>query len=112
MKKLTAWVRTAIQRWVDVRIDLIVDILSELPLSGTYYGREIIDRSKGKLSRWTIYSLLSELERNGIVTSSLEVLPERSPPGLIPRRKYALSDFGMEIAFMRKGTTHRKVGQA
>ena len=66
---------------------LIIEALVE---EGEQYGLQLVDASKGRLKRGTVYVTLSRMEDKGLVHSRTEVR-EKNLPGL-PRRLYAPTD--------------------
>lgn len=59
------------------------------------YGLELVDRSKGKLKRGTVYVTLNRMEEKGFVESSLDPAPT-GYAGL-PRRRYRATGAGVRV---------------
>jgi len=70
---------------------LILDLLE----SGDRYGLQLVDHSKGRLKRGSVYVTLARMEAKRFVESRQD---ERaaSTPGL-PRRLYAATRYGLKV---------------
>ncbi len=56
------------------------------------FGLEIVQQSEGKLSKWSIYLLLSSMEDAGHITSNKEELPKGEQR--LARRLYIITQDG------------------
>lgn len=70
-------------------------ILQLLIANGEMYGLEMIESSKGKLKRGTIYVTLQRMGDKGYVESREE--PREHPEIGIPRRKYSATGLGERV---------------
>ena len=71
-------------------------VILELLLRGhEMYGLELVDASRRRLKRGTVYVTLQRMEEKGYVQSRLEA-PDRSTPGL-PRRLYEATAAGRRV---------------
>jgi DNA-binding PadR family transcriptional regulator len=70
---------------------LILDLLR----TRQRYGLELVDASRGRLKRGSIYVTLARMETKGFVES----WQEERPPGAIglPRRIYRATDYGLKV---------------
>jgi PadR family transcriptional regulator PadR len=70
---------------------LIIDLLGD----SERYGLELVDSSRRRLKRGTIYVTLARMEKKGFVESRQEELR----PGAIglPRRLYRVTSYGMKV---------------
>lgn len=70
---------------------LILDLLD----SGERYGLELVEFSRGRLKRGSIYVTLGRMETKGFVTSRQE---ERTPGAIgLPRRLYQATAYGLKV---------------
>lgn len=72
---------------------LILELL--LTQNKEMYGLELIEASKGRLKRGTIYVTLQRMTKKGLVESREEARP--APEIGIPRRLYVASGFGVRV---------------
>ena len=70
---------------------LIIDLLRD----GERYGLELVEASRGKLKRGTIYVTLVRMEKKGFVESRQEE-PRAGAIGL-PRRMYRVTPYGLKV---------------
>ena len=70
-------------------------ILSLLADGGPLYGLELVDDSRGRLKRGTVYVTLGRMEDKGLITSRTEDPPEGA--GGLPRRLYRPTAQGLRI---------------
>ena len=71
-------------------------VILELLLEGhEMYGLELVDASRRRLKRGTVYVTLLRMEEKGYVESRLEA-PDGSTPGL-PRRLYRATVTGRQL---------------
>lgn len=70
---------------------LVLELLRE----GERYGLELVEASRGRLKRGTVYVTLGRMERKGFVESRQEA----QPPGAIglPRRLYTATAYGLKV---------------
>ena len=68
---------------------LILELLVE---ESELYGLQLVEASKGKLKRGTVYVTLGRMEEKGFITSRLEKAP--ADEGGLPRRLYKASAYG------------------
>jgi DNA-binding PadR family transcriptional regulator len=66
----------------------VLQILEQRPDA---FGVDIVLWSNGALERGTVYVTLAWLQDRGLIESSFERI---TPPGLIPRRQYRLTESG------------------
>jgi PadR family transcriptional regulator PadR len=59
------------------------------------YGLELVNASKGRLKRGTVYVTLGRMEDKGFVTSRLEDAPAEA--GGLPRRLYQATALGRRV---------------
>jgi PadR family transcriptional regulator len=59
------------------------------------YGLQLVDNSRGRLKRGTVYVTLGRMEDKGLVESEHEPAPERQ--GGLPRRMYRTSAHGARV---------------
>jgi PadR family transcriptional regulator PadR len=59
------------------------------------YGLELVNASKGRLKRGTVYVTLGRMEDKGFVTSRLEDAPAEA--GGLPRRLYEATALGRRV---------------
>jgi PadR family transcriptional regulator len=70
---------------------LVLDLLE----SSERYGLELVDASKGRLKRGSIYVTLGRMEAKGFVESRQE---ERLPGAIgLPRRLYKPTPYGLKV---------------
>jgi PadR family transcriptional regulator, regulatory protein PadR len=70
---------------------LILDLLE----NGERFGLELVDASKGRLKRGSVYVTLSRMESKGFVESHQE---ERAPGAIgLPRRMYRATGYGLKV---------------
>jgi PadR family transcriptional regulator PadR len=71
---------------------LILDLLVR---EKALYGLQLVDASKGRLKRGTVYVTLGRMEDKGFITSALE----DAPPGAggLPRRLYSVTATGRRM---------------
>jgi len=75
---------------------LILDLLD----SGERYGLELVESSRGRLKRGSIYVTLGRMETKGFVTSRQE---ERTPGAIgLPRRLYQATAYGLKVRDARR----------
>jgi len=70
-------------------------ILELLTREGELYGLQLVDASKGRLKRGTVYVTLGRIEDKGYVTSRAEDAPDGA--GGLPRRLYEATPFGVRV---------------
>jgi DNA-binding PadR family transcriptional regulator len=70
-------------------------LVLELLRDGERYGLELVEASRGRLKRGTVYVTLGRMERKGFVESRQEA----QPPGAIglPRRLYTATGYGLKV---------------
>ena len=59
------------------------------------YGLQLVEESKGRLKRGTVYVTLGRMEEKGLIESELEPAPEGR--GGLPRRMYRATRRGVRI---------------
>ena len=70
---------------------LILDLLE----NSERFGLELVDASKGRLKRGSVYVTLSRMEAKGFVQSRQE---ERAPGAIgLPRRMYRATAYGLKV---------------
>ena len=70
---------------------LVLDLLE----SSERYGLELVDASKGRLKRGSIYVTLGRMEAKGFVESRQE---DRAPGAIgLPRRLYRPTPYGLKV---------------
>jgi DNA-binding PadR family transcriptional regulator len=70
---------------------LVLDLLE----SSERYGLELVDASKGRLKRGSIYVTLGRMEAKGFVESKQEA---RAPGAIgLPRRLYRPTPYGLKV---------------
>ena len=70
---------------------LVLDLLE----SSERYGLELVDASKGRLKRGSIYVTLGRMEAKGFVESRQE---DRAPGAIgLPRRLYRPTAYGLKV---------------
>ncbi len=70
-------------------------ILELLAAKGRMYGLQLVSGSDGRLKRGTVYVTLGRMEQKGLVESEPEKLSDDS--GLVPRRMYRATAFGVRV---------------
>lgn len=70
-------------------------LVLELLLDRDSYGLQLVDVSRGRLKRGTVYVTLGRMEEKGYITSKLEPAP--SGVGGLPRRIYAATPLGRRM---------------
>jgi PadR family transcriptional regulator, regulatory protein PadR len=70
-------------------------VLELLVSSGTMYGLQLVDSSRGRLKRGTIYVTLGRMEEKGLVESRHETA--RDDSDVIPRRRYRATAHGERV---------------
>lgn len=70
-------------------------ILDQLVAGGAKYGLQLVDESRGRLKRGTVYVTLGRMEEKGLVSSQPEA-PSRDD-GAIPRRMYHATALGRRV---------------
>lgn len=80
-------------------------ILSLLAAGDPLYGLQLVDESRGKLKRGTVYVTLGRMEDKGLITSRTEEPPDGA--GGLPRRLYRPTAQGLRVfnawsAFLRQ----------
>lgn len=70
-------------------------ILEMLTSAGELYGLQMVDASKRRLKRGTVYVTLGRMEEKGYVTSHLEEAPPEA--GGLPRRLYRATPLGRRV---------------
>ena len=71
---------------------LILDLLHD---GSSMYGLQMVDASRGKLKRGTIYVTLGRMEDKGFICSRTEEAPEGA--GGLPRRLYQATPLGLRV---------------
>jgi len=67
---------------------LILDLLAA---RGATYGLDLVDASRGRLKRGSVYVTLGRMEQKGLVVSRLDERPGEGPP----RRLYEPTPLGL-----------------
>jgi PadR family transcriptional regulator PadR len=70
-------------------------VLELLVASGSMYGLQLVDESRGRLKRGTVYVTLGRMEQKGLVESQHE--PATRDPQAIPRRMYRPTGHGRRV---------------
>ena len=70
-------------------------ILELLGRGGQMYGLQLVEASKRRLKRGTVYVTLGRMEEKGYITSHLEAPP--SAAGGLPRRIYQTTALGRRV---------------
>jgi PadR family transcriptional regulator len=70
-------------------------VLELLAASGTMYGLQLVDSSRGRLKRGTVYVTLGRMEEKGLVESRHEAA--RDDADAIPRRRYRATAHGERV---------------
>jgi PadR family transcriptional regulator PadR len=71
---------------------LILDLLAA---GEALYGLQMVDQSRGKLKRGTVYVTLGRMETKGLVCSRTEDAPDGA--GGLPRRLYEATPHGLRV---------------
>jgi PadR family transcriptional regulator PadR len=71
---------------------LVLELLLRDP---ELYGLQLVNESRGRLKRGTVYVTLGRMEEKGYITST----PEAAPSGMggLPRRLYAATPLGRRM---------------
>lgn len=70
-------------------------LVLELLRDGRQYGLELVDASRGRLKRGSVYVTLSRMEAKGFVESWQE---DRAPGAVgLPRRMYRATAYGLKV---------------
>jgi PadR family transcriptional regulator, regulatory protein PadR len=70
-------------------------VLELLMGSGSMYGLELVDKSRGRLKRGTVYVTLGRMEEKGLVESRHE--PARADADAVQRRMYRATPHGVRV---------------
>jgi PadR family transcriptional regulator len=70
-------------------------VLELLVASGTMYGLQLVESSRGRLKRGTVYVTLGRMEEKGLVESRHEAARDASDA--IPRRRYRATAHGERV---------------
>lgn len=70
-------------------------VLELLVSSGAKYGLQLVDESRGRLKRGTVYVTLGRMEQKGLVESRHEA--ETHDPGALTRRMYHATGHGRRV---------------
>jgi PadR family transcriptional regulator len=70
-------------------------VLELLVSSGAKYGLQLVDESRGRLKRGTVYVTLGRMELKGLVESHHE--PATRDPDALTRRMYHATAFGRRV---------------
>lgn len=70
-------------------------ILELLASSGAKYGLQLVDDSRGRLKRGTVYVTLGRMEQKGLVESHHE--PATRDPDALTRRMYHVTAYGRRV---------------
>jgi len=70
-------------------------ILELLAGAGAQYGLQLVDASRGRLKRGTVYVTLGRMEQKGLVESHHE--PTKQDPDALPRRMYHATAYGRRV---------------
>jgi DNA-binding PadR family transcriptional regulator len=70
-------------------------VLELLVSSGAKYGLQLVDDSRGRLKRGTVYVTLGRMEQKGLVESQHE--PATRDPDALTRRMYRASGYGQRV---------------
>jgi PadR family transcriptional regulator PadR len=57
------------------------------------YGLQLVEQSRGRLKRGTVYVTLGRMEKKGLVEADAEKFEDDS--GLVPRRMYRATAYGL-----------------
>lgn len=70
-------------------------ILEQLVADGAKYGLQLVDDSRGRLKRGTVYVTLGRMEEKGLVSSQREATSGEE--SAIPRRMYHATAHGRRV---------------
>jgi PadR family transcriptional regulator, regulatory protein PadR len=70
-------------------------VLELLVSSGSKYGLQLVDESRGRLKRGTVYVTLGRMEQKGLVDSQHE--PATRDPNALTRRMYRATGYGRRV---------------
>lgn len=70
-------------------------ILEQLVADGAKYGLQLVDDSRGRLKRGTVYVTLGRMEEKGLVSSEREAASREERA--IPRRMYHATAHGRRV---------------
>lgn len=70
-------------------------MLELLAAEGRMYGLQLVANSRGRLKRGTVYVTLGRMQQKGLIESEPEKLTDDS--GLVPRRMYRATSFGLRV---------------
>lgn len=70
-------------------------ILELLSAGDELYGLQMVERSRGRLKRGTVYVTLGRMETKGLVRSRAEEAPDGA--GGLPRRLYDATPQGLRV---------------
>jgi PadR family transcriptional regulator, regulatory protein PadR len=70
-------------------------VLELLVSSGSKYGLQLVDESRGRLKRGTVYVTLGRMEQKGLVESHHE--PSTRDPEALTRRMYHATGHGRRV---------------
>jgi PadR family transcriptional regulator, regulatory protein PadR len=70
-------------------------VLDLLVSSGAKYGLQLVDESRGRLKRGTVYVTLGRMEQKGLVESHHE--PSTRDPEALTRRMYHATGHGRRV---------------
>jgi len=71
---------------------LILDLLAH---GSEFYGLQMVEESRGRLKRGTVYVTLGRMETKGLVRSRAEDAPDGA--GGLPRRLYEATPYGLRV---------------
>ena len=72
----------------------------ELVYEGYEFGLDVVDASKGVIPRGDIYPALAKIEELGLVRGEAYPTGEQERLGMVPRRRYAVTQKGQDWLFM------------
>jgi DNA-binding PadR family transcriptional regulator len=72
---------------------IILELLGNAPASK--YGLQLVDESRGRLKRGTVYVTLGRMEQKGLIESEQEPAP--AGQGGLPRRLYHATGHGIRV---------------
>jgi DNA-binding PadR family transcriptional regulator len=70
-------------------------VLEMLIASGPLYGLQMVDGSRGRLKRGTVYVTLGRMEEKGLVESRHQ--SAEAGPDAVPRRMYRATAYGQRL---------------
>ena len=70
-------------------------VLDLLVSSGAKYGLQLVDESRGRLKRGTVYVTLGRMEQKGLIESRHE--PETRSADALTRRMYHATAYGRRV---------------